>query len=101
MQTFVTAMSRAWTEILEHGKVEEGLDALLKHRPQANLNRNEARGQIEAYRPYFQTANTKGKPHGWHPPEDWKAAVESMQKVGLVKAGAKPEDFYTNEFFGK
>jgi hypothetical protein len=24
-----------------------------------------------------------------------------MQKVGLISAGAKPADFYTNEFFAK
>ncbi len=101
LQAFVSAVSRAWTEILENNKLDEGVAALLKHRPQAKVDPKIAAAQVEAYRAYFHTANTKGRPHGWHPPEDWVAAIASMQKVGLISAGAKPQDFYTNEFLTK
>lgn len=101
LQSFVTAMSRAWTEVLENGKLDEGVAALIKHRPQAKVDPKIAAAQVEAYRAYFYTANTKGRPHGWHPPQDWVAAIASMQKVGLISAGAKPQDFYTNEFLPK
>jgi NitT/TauT family transport system substrate-binding protein len=99
LQSFVTAVSRGWHEILEEKKLDEGVAALLKHRPQAKVDPKIAAAQVEAYRAYFYTSHTKGRPHGWHPPEDWVAAIASMQKVGLIKASAKPQDFYTNEFF--
>ena len=101
LESFVTAMSRAWTEVLEGKKLDESVAALVKHRPQAKVDPKIAAAQVEAYRAYFYTANTKGRPHGWHPPEDWVAAISSMQKVGLISAGAKPADFYTNEFLTK
>jgi NitT/TauT family transport system substrate-binding protein len=99
LQGFVTAMSRAWHEILEEGKLDDGIAALLKHRPQIGMDKQLLAAQVEAYRPYFYTAHTKGKPHGWHPPQDWIASIASMQKVNLVKGNAKPQDFYTNQFF--
>ena len=99
LQTFVTAITRAWHEILDDNKIDDGVAAMLKQRPQAKIDVAIARGQVEAYRSFFYTKNTKGKPLGWQSPEDWAAAIASMQKVGLIRAGAKPQDFYTNEFY--
>ena len=81
LQVFVTALSRAWNEVLNEGKLNDGIAAEMKHRPQANLDPEILAGQVEAYRPYFQTPNSKGKPLGWHPPEDWAAAIASMQEL--------------------
>ena len=99
LQVFVTAISRAWNDILNEGKLNDGIAAEMKYRPQANLDRDILAAQVEAYRPYFQTPHSKGKPLGWHPPEDWTAAIASMQDVNLIQRGAKPQDFYTNQFF--
>ena len=99
LQVFVSALSRAWKEILDDGKLNDGIAAEMKHRPQANLDKEILAAQVEAYRPYFYTAHTKGKPLGWHPPEDWSAAIASMQKVKLIQPSAKAQDFYTNQFF--
>jgi NitT/TauT family transport system substrate-binding protein len=99
LQTVVSAVSRAWQEILEEKKADDGIAALIKHRPQAKLDPAILAAQIEAYRSYFHTENSKGSPLGWHPPKDWDAAITGMQKVDLINASAKAQDFYTNQFF--
>jgi NitT/TauT family transport system substrate-binding protein len=96
---FVTVMSRAWHEVLDGGAREEAIAAILKARPQSKLDAEYLRGQIEAYRPYFHTPNTKGRPHGWQPPQDWAQSIASQKKVGLIPESMRPEEFYTNEFF--
>ena len=101
LQTFVTVMSRAFQDVLENGKVDEAIAAEIKQRPQARLTAEDLRAQVEAYRKYFYTPNTRGKPQGWQSPEDWRSVIEGMQKVSLISASAAPEDFYTNEFFPK
>jgi NitT/TauT family transport system substrate-binding protein len=102
LQTFVSAMSRAWQEILENDKTrDEALDLMVKHRPQANVNLREARGQIEAYRAFFSTKTTVGTPQGWNSPEDWKQAVAGMVNAGLLPVNSKAETFFTNQFFAK
>jgi NitT/TauT family transport system substrate-binding protein len=97
LQVFVTVMSHTWREVLEQGQVDAAIDALMKYRP--GLDRDGLKAQMEAYRPYFYTANTAGKPYGWQSPKDWAAAIGSMQRAGMVSASAKAEDFYTDEFF--
>jgi NitT/TauT family transport system substrate-binding protein len=99
LRVFVQATSRAWQEILHDNKIDDAVAAELKHRPQAKLKPEEVRGQIEAYRDYFYTESTKTKPIGWQSLEDWSAAIRSMQQANLLAAGARPRDFYTNEFY--
>jgi NitT/TauT family transport system substrate-binding protein len=94
LRVFVQATSRAWQDILQENKVDDAVTAELKHRPQAKLKPEEVRGQIEAYRGYFYTEATKGKPIGWQSPEDWSAAIKSMQQANLLAAGVTPADFY-------
>ena len=56
------------------------------------------RGQIVAYREFFDTPNTKGKRFGWQSDADWIAAIKSMEAAGVIKPGRKPADYYTNQF---
>ncbi len=99
LQTFVTVVTRAWHEIYDQDKANDAVAAIIKNRPQAKLDPANLLAQIELYRPYFYTPATKGKPLAWQSQEDWAAAIATMQKVGLIRAGAKVQDFYTNEFF--
>jgi NitT/TauT family transport system substrate-binding protein len=99
LRVFVQATSRAWQDILQQNNINDAVAAELKHRPQAKLKPEEVRGQIEAYRDYFYTEATKAKPIGWQSPEDWSAALRSMQQANLIAAGVAPADFYTNEFY--
>ena len=67
-----------------------------KARPNAKLNPDVLKGQIRQYRPYFETANTKGKPIGWQSEDDWRETIASMEEAGLLKPGSKPSDYFTN-----
>jgi NitT/TauT family transport system substrate-binding protein len=55
------------------------------------------REQIEITLEYFDTPATLGKPLGWQAEEDWRAALQSLEKAGVVKPGWIVSDYYTNE----
>ena len=97
LRKLVKAQVRAWTYIYD-GHIDEGVDAIIKHRPDAKLNPVVLKRHLELYRDFFETPNTKGKAFGWQADADWRQALESMEKAGLVKAGWKTSDFFTNEF---
>ena len=97
VRAFVEVSLRAWEYVLD-GHADEAVDAIKKARPGAKLDREYLKKQLEAFRPFFYTKNTQGKPFGFQPPADWAKAVETMVEAGVLKAGAKAEDFYTNEF---
>lgn len=94
---FVKLQSRAWTYILD-GHEDEAVAAIIAARPNAKLDPLLLKAQIQAYRPYFETASTKGKPIGWQSEADWADTIKSMVEAGLLKPGYKPSDFYTNRF---
>ncbi|WP_170216481.1 ABC transporter substrate-binding protein [Allostella humosa] len=94
---FVKNQIRAWDHIFA-GNADEAVAAIMKARPNAKLNPDILKGQIAAYRPYFDTPNTKGKPIGWQSEIDWKETIRSGEEAGLLKPGYKPADFFTNRF---
>lgn len=93
----VAVQKRAWDYIFQ-GHEEEAVDALLAQRAGLRLDRRVILGQLKAYMPLFTTPATKGKPIGWQADEDWRAALETMQDVGMVKPGWNTSTFYTNKF---
>jgi NitT/TauT family transport system substrate-binding protein len=99
LRAFIDVMRRSFQDILEGGQLEAAIASEIKLRPNANLSASDLRAQMEVFRPFFYTPTTKGKPHGWQSSQDWKDAIVGMQKVGLIPASLKPEDFYTNELF--
>ncbi|HLI11658.1 MAG TPA: ABC transporter substrate-binding protein [Alphaproteobacteria bacterium] len=96
----VATTIHAW-EYIRDGHVDEAVQAIIKDRPNANLDPAILKGQALGYLKYFDTPNTRGKPIGWQSEKDWAAATELLIHAGLIKAGAKPTDFYTNEFLPK
>lgn len=97
LRKLVKVQVRAWTYIYD-GHIDEGVDAIIKQRPNAKLNPVVLKRHIELYRDFFETANTKGKAVGWQSDADWQEALGSMEKAGLIKAGWKTSDYFTNEF---
>jgi len=94
---FVDAVLQGWRYILD-GHEGEGVDALIKQRPQAGLpSRAILLAMVEAYRPFYDTPATKGRPLGWQAEEDWAQALKVMGDAGVVRKGLRPADFYTNE----
>jgi len=99
LRKLVQVNIRAWEYIYQSpANLEEGVKAIMSERPQAKLDADLLRGQIVAYREFFDTPNTKGKRFGWQAEADWVAAIKSMETAGAIKAGRKPSEYYTNQF---
>ena len=99
LKKLVQVNIRAWDYIYQSpANLEEGVKAIISERPQAKLDPDLLRGQIVAYREFFDTPNTKGKRTGWQSEADWAAAIKSMEAAGAIKPGRKPSDYYTNQF---
>lgn len=93
----VAISNRAWTYIYG-GRIEEGVEAILKERDGMKLDPDVLRGQLVQYQDFSETPATKGKPLGWQAEADWVAAIASMEEAGVIKPGSKPSDYYTNQF---
>lgn len=97
LQHFVPVVTRAWQYIYDN-HVDEGVDAILKQRPNERLDREILREHIVEYKPFFFTDATKGKPFGWQAEEDWKGTIDVLEKTKSIPAGTKPADYYTNKY---
>jgi NitT/TauT family transport system substrate-binding protein len=93
----VAVQKRAWDYIFQ-GHEEEAVNAIVAQRAGLRLDRKVLLGQLKGYMPLFNTPATKGKPIGWQAEDDWRAALQTMQEVGMVKPGWKASTFYTNKF---
>jgi len=96
LQKFVRVQIDTWKYIYD-GNIEEGVQAILAQRPNANLDPDVLRGQLEAYRAFFESPTVKGAPFGRQYDSDWEEAIKSMQDVKMVADGRQPSDYYTNE----
>jgi NitT/TauT family transport system substrate-binding protein len=96
LQKLVRVQQRAW-EYLAGGHIDEGVEAMMAQRPDAQLDPEVLRGQIELSIEYFDTPASEGKPLGWQAEEDWNAALASMESAGAIEPGWQASDYYTNE----
>ncbi|MGE4370745.1 MAG: ABC transporter substrate-binding protein [Burkholderiaceae bacterium] len=97
VKRFVQVQLRAWNYIYD-GHVEEAVEAIIAQRPNARLDPDVLRGQIQAYKAFFRSPTGGDLPIGVQTDQDWAAAIASMEQTGLIKPGKKPGDYYTNEF---
>ena len=95
LKTLVEVEQRAWAEIRENPQT--GVEAVMNQRPDAKLDPDVLRQQIELTVAYFDTEATAGKPIGWQAEEDWNMALEGMEKIGLIAPGWTASDYYTND----
>lgn len=95
---FVSVSSAAWAYILK-GHEDEAVKAIIADRPNAKLDPDVLLGQIKSFEDFMITPSTRGKPMGYQSPSDWNAAVVTLERVNLLKPGAKAEDLYTNALF--
>ena len=87
---------RAWNYIYD-GHVDEGVKAIMDQRPGMKLNPAVLKGQIELYRDFIYTADSKGKPFGVQTAADWAQALSDMRAAGIVGTDRNPHDYFTNE----
>jgi NitT/TauT family transport system substrate-binding protein len=95
LHRLIQVEQKAWKHL--QSNPEDGVKAMIAERPDAKLDPAILLGQIKLTLEYFDTPASKGKPIGWQAKEDWEAALKSMQNAGVVKAGWKVSDYYTNE----
>ncbi|SAL81057.1 Putative thiamine biosynthesis protein [Caballeronia arvi] len=86
---------RAWKYIYE-GHQNEAVAAIQAQRPNARLDAKILTDQINAYKPFFASPTQPNLPIGMQADSDWNVAIRSMEKIGLLKPGHKPSDYYTN-----
>ena len=75
------------------GHQDEAVEAIISQRPQARLDRNVLRGQIESLRDYLDTPAGMKLPLGVIAVEDWDIAIRTLAAVGLVDATSKGADY--------
>jgi NitT/TauT family transport system substrate-binding protein len=94
LKRLIQVQQKAWTHLKSNP--DDGIAAMVAERPDAKLNADILRGQIKLTIEYFDTPASAGKPIGWQAKEDWEAALKSMEAAGVVKAGWKADDYFTN-----
>lgn len=98
LKRLVETQQRAWAQL--RGNPDDGVEAMIKQRPDAKLDAGVLREQIRLTIEFFDTPATKGKAIGWQSEADWTAALKALETAGAIKAGWKATDYFTNEFVG-
>lgn len=96
----VPVLNRSW-DYVEHGHVDEAIDAIIAGRPNEKLDRAVMKAQLIGYLKLLDTPATKGKPTGWQAASEWQQAAASLQSAGLIKTALPPQDYYTNQFIAQ
>jgi NitT/TauT family transport system substrate-binding protein len=97
LHAVVEVVAEAWKYILD-GHEAEAVESMIKQRPQAKLNPNVLLAVINAYKSFFETPATRGKPIGWQANADWTEGLRVMREAGTIKSNAPSFDYYTNDF---
>ncbi len=95
VKKLVQVQQRAWNYIYD-GHIEEAVAAIIAQRPNAKLDADVLRGQLQAYKAFFKSPTGGDLPIGVQTDADWADAIKSMEQTGLIKAGHTPADYYTN-----
>jgi NitT/TauT family transport system substrate-binding protein len=96
LKRLVATQQRAWAHLRDH--IQDGVDAMLRQRPDARLDPKVQYEQIRLTLEFFDTPATAGKPIGYQAEADWAAGLRSLEVAGAVKPGWKTADYYTNDF---
>lgn len=91
----VTQRAIAYTEA---GHEDEAIAAAIAQKPNERIDPAVIKAQLLSRRPYITSDATAGHPLGWQAEADWKAAIDAMEEVTLLRPGSKPTDYYTNAF---
>jgi NitT/TauT family transport system substrate-binding protein len=88
---FVTISDAAWAYIIA-GHQDEAVAAIRAARPNAKLNAQAMRAQIDSFITFFPTPASKGLPPGVMAADDWKAAIATMRGANLIPAEITVDD---------
>lgn len=96
LKRLVETQARAWAHL--KGNLDDGVEAMLRQRPDARLDQTVVREQIRLTIEFFDTPATAGRPIGWQAEADWTAALRSLEAAGAIKAGWQAGNYFTNDF---
>lgn len=97
IKKFASVVAGAWAYIYQ-GHQDEAVAAIVKHRPNSPMSQAILRAQLDQYRDYFYTKDTKDKPIGVQSAADWEGTLKDMVDAKAIKAGLKPADVFTNDY---
>lgn len=97
IRRFASVSAGAWQYIL-NGHEDEAVQAIIDARPQAKLNPDVLREQIEILRGLVTTPATAGKSIGIMAETDWAKAIEILQEGKLMDRVEAPSAYFTNDF---
>ena len=97
LRKFLKVTFRAFGYIID-GHEQEGMEALVRARPDEKIDVQKNLTQIENYRPLYVTEASKGKPWGYMAPADWSKAIGVLKDAGVLPASMTAADLYTNAF---
>ena len=97
IRRFASVSAGAWQYIL-NGHEDEGVQAIIDARPQAKLNPEILREQIEILRGLVATPATAGKSIGIMAEAEWAKAIEILQEGKLMDRVEAPSAYFTNDF---
>jgi NitT/TauT family transport system substrate-binding protein len=97
VRRLASVVCSAWTYII-NGHEEEGVRAVMAQRPNSGLDHDDLRGQLEDYKSFFFSDNTRNEKVGIQSAADWQATIKSMEGAKVIPGGSKPEDYFTNAY---
>lgn len=101
---FTSVICAAWEYIYDNHQ-EEAAKAIVAQRPNAGISVAQHMETMAVSRPFFFSDNTKTTPIGIQSAADWTATLKVMETAKTIPAGAKPADYFTNDYidrdFGK
>lgn len=97
IKRFTSVVCGSWAYIL-NGHEQEGVDAILQDRPNAPATGPVMLEEINLYKPYFHTDNTRDLPVGVQSAKDWADVISGMAAAGTVPDGTKAEAMFTNDY---
>ncbi|GAA4332160.1 ABC transporter substrate-binding protein [Pigmentiphaga soli] len=102
LRRLTAAFLESWQQIVDGGEsaIAEAADIMIRRRPDAKLDRAQTMASIREHIPYFKTEATKSEPLGIQSEQDWKAVIRSLEEAGLIPAGSRPAQYYTNDLIG-
>lgn len=92
---FASVVAGAWNYIFA-GHEDEAVKAIIAARPQARLQPEVLRGQIEELRKYVSLPGRQGSPALAVTAADWQATLRILSDVQLVPANAVADDYFVS-----
>jgi NitT/TauT family transport system substrate-binding protein len=98
LRRLVETQQRAWAHLRTNP--DDGVEAMLRQRPDARLDRTVTREQIRLTLEFFDTPASAGRPIGWQAEADWMASLRSLEAAAAIRAGWQASNYFTNDLIG-